>query len=144
MTIAFGFLATMHFLIYMTAIYGALLLGCSMEEAGGSSAPTPLPERLTRQDDRASPRVILSLPQECSPQYPRIARFLSHEGAVKLVFGVDETGVVTDAYVFKSSQSRWLDAAAADAVSACKFPAPAARKIGRKKMIVQIEFTLDR
>ncbi len=78
------------------------------------------------------------------PEYPEIAMEAGIEGTVIVDFFVDETGVVTDIYVFQGIPNTGLDEAAMDAIKRTKWK-PAMqrdRKVG-VWMRLPINFTLE-
>lgn len=78
------------------------------------------------------------------PEYPEIAMEAGIEGTVIVDFFVDESGVVTDIYVFQGIPNTGLDEAAMDAIKRTKWK-PAMqrdRKVG-VWMRLPINFTLE-
>jgi TonB family protein len=57
------------------------------------------------------------------PQYPTADLQAQHEGAVTLLFKLDQKGAVTDSKIEKSSGFPGLDEAARGALAKCKFSA---------------------
>ena len=106
---------------------------------------TPEPPAATTPPAAATPDrgpVLVSSP---APRYPSQARRRRESGTVLVRVDVGPNGVPTATSVVQSSQSRWLDKAALDAVRRWRFePAMAGGRPAVASVVVPIEFQLDR
>jgi len=112
-----------------------------VEEAPPAPEPPAAPAAPAAAAPDRAPVLVSSPP----PRYPSQARRRRQSGTVLVRVDVGPDGVPTATSVVQSSQSRWLDKAALDAVRRWRFePAMAEGRPTVASVVVPIEFQLDR